>query len=66
MEQGFGLRALVLGGDGVATGPPVTVSSSVVGEPMAEPGPGRKVSLWFIEDSDDGIRHLATTVHCGP
>ena len=66
-ERGFSLRAVALDGDGVALGPPVTVSDKVIGKPLAAVGPERRVRIWFLEDADDdGTRQLATTVHCSP
>lgn len=64
-ERGFSLRAVALDGEGVALGPPVTVSERVIGKPLAAAGPERRVRIWFLEDAeDDGTRQLATTVHC--
>jgi hypothetical protein len=66
-ERGFSLRAVALDGDGVAMGPPVTVSDKVIGKPLMAAEPERRFRIWFMEDAeDDGTRQFATSVHCSP
>jgi hypothetical protein len=66
IEQGFDLLARAVSTDGVAMGPDVTVSSNLVGRPLTTPSTERGLHIWFMEASDERIRHLATTVHCSP
>jgi hypothetical protein len=66
LEGGYDLRARTVDKDSGKRGPPVTLSTTMIGLPSATPAQERGVRIWFTEGSDHGVLQVATTVHCSP